>query len=97
MSTKRELRKRTYGNFPKWKDEYEWLIKAAGGRNVKLSKQVTKESNLDSNTKGKIALFIEKYKYNYAEVKEDEIKRRHKRTFAVIITLWVLTLCSRLI
>ena len=103
MSTKRDLRKRSYGTSVKWSDETEWLIKAvggSGGRHLRYSQQVDKEGlkNDPSNkTKSKIALFIEKHKYPYAEVKEDEIMRRHKRTFVFMVTLWGIVLFSRML
>ena len=103
LATKRDLRKRAYGTSNRWTDETEWIIKAvggSGGRHLRTDQHVDKENlNQDpgNTAKGKIALFIEKHKYNYAEVKEDEIMRRHKRTFAFLITLWGIVLFSRML
>lgn len=101
LATKRDLRKRALGTSHKWADEYEWFIKAAGGsggRTLRVSKHEEAPKQDPSNTpKGKIALFIEKHKYNYAEVKEDEIMRRHKRIFVVLVTLWGLVWIIRLL
>ena len=103
LATKRDLRKRTYGTSPKWSDETEWLIKAvggSGGRHLRLNQHVDKDGlkhDPSNRVKGKIALFIEKHKYNYAEVKEDEIMRRHKRTFAFLVTLWGIVMFSRML
>ena len=102
LSTKQDLRKRAYGISPKWTDETEWVIKAvgkSGGRTLRDSKHVDKDiiNDLSNTAKSRITLFIEKYRYNNREVKEDEIMRRHKRTFAFFVILWGITFFIRMI
>ena len=97
------MRKKTYGTSVKWRDEYEWFIKAAGGaggRNLRLTKDVNTLGRPVKNVpkaKNKIDLFIQKYKYNYGEVENKEVVRRHKLTFGFMLTVWVIALSSRLL
>lgn len=109
LSTKQEMRRATYGASPKWRDEYEWVIKltgGGGGRNLRRTANIdSKGRPLDRTVKpiGKFEIlaekyfaFEDKYRYNYAEVEQTEVVRRHKLVLGFMLSVFCLAMISRM-
>ena len=43
----------------------------------------------------KLDLLIQKYKYNYGEVDNKEVMRRHKLIFGFLLTVYAIAMSSR--
>ena len=106
LSTRQNFRKQTYGKSVRWKDEYEWVLTAFGGRNYRQSKQLrnnkdqTKTNITASNNdpRPKIVQYLsEKYAYNHSAVPLQEGVRRHKVIFLTFLILYIAAMISRML
>ena len=106
LSTRQDFRKQTYGTRVRWKDEYEWVLTAFGGRNYRQSKHIrsnkdqTKTNITTSNSDPRpkiVQYWSEKYAYNHSAVPLLEGVRRQKVIFLTLLILYVAAMLSRMI
>lgn len=106
LSTRQDFRKQTYVKAVRWKDEYEWVLTALGGRNyrklkhLRNNKDQTKTNFTTSNNDPRpkiVQYFSEKYAYNHSAVPLQEGVRRQKVIFLTLLILYIAAMLSRMI
>ena len=105
LSTRQDFRKQTYGTRVRWKDEYEWVLTAFGGRNYRQSKHIRSNknqtktniptSNYDPRPKI-VQYWSEKYSYNHSAVPLQEGVRRQKVIFLTLLILYIAAMLTRM-
>ena len=105
LSTRQDFRKQTYGTRVRWKDEYEWVLTAYGGRNyrqsnhIRSNKDKTKTNITASNNDPRpkiVQYWSEKYSYNHSAVPLQEGVRRQKVIFLTLLILYIAAMLARM-